>query len=100
LQALANEQKYLASLYSDGNSNRYKFNEQDHSQELLTSVNKAHELQLSSGIGKLNKTAYYAYKEKIISEYELTNHLKSEHGLDIIHNNINIGLWTKYYLQK
>lgn len=87
LQALANEQKYLASLYNDGN--RYKFNEQDHSQALLTSVNKAHELQLTNGIGKLNKTAYYAYKEKIISEDELTNHLKSEHRLDIIHNNIN-----------
>ena len=44
---------------------------------------------MRNGIGNLNKTAYYTYKEKIISEDELTKHLKSEHRLDIIHNNIN-----------
>lgn len=83
LKALKQEQEFLAGLHNNVNPSS------DHSKQLLDHIQKAYEFKQSNEIGKLYDSAHYAYKEKIISADDLTDRFKSDHHLNVIHNDIN-----------
>ena len=80
--ALVKEQQFLAGLHK-------QVNDQDHSQEVINSIQQAHDAQQLGGMTKLHEAARYAYKEKMMTPKELTDHLKLNHSVNDIHNNIN-----------
>ena len=83
LKALKQEQEFLAGLHNNFNPSS------DHSKQLLDHIQKAYEFKQSNEIGKLYDSAHYAYKEKIISADDLTDRFKSDHHLNVMHNDIN-----------
>ena len=80
--ALIKEQQFLAGLHQ-------QVNDEDHSQEVINSIQKAHEAQQLGSMTKLHEAARYAYKEKMITPNDLTDHLKLSHSVNDIYNNIN-----------
>jgi hypothetical protein len=83
LKALNREQEFLVGLHNNLNP------DSEHSKDLLDQIKQAYEFKQSNAIGKLYDSAYYAYKEKIISADDLTERFKSGHALDIIHSGID-----------
>ena len=86
--ALIKEQQFLAALHQ-------QVNDEDHSQEVINSIQKAHEAQQLGSMTKLHEAARYAYKEKMITPNDLTDHLKLNHSVHDIYNNITPTMYKK-----
>ena len=82
MKLLQKEQDYLAGLHGN-------LEHDGHEKSLLNQIQQAHKFKANGAIHELYTTAHYAFKQKILSDDELTGHLKSNIAIDEIHKNIS-----------